>query len=301
MIHKTVRVDGRPYEIAIKRAAEAPLSAPRLVIAGFQPTPEAAAVLRLCIESLRRFTTIPCELWVVDNCSPAPNAAWLEGEPGINVVFNRTLPREPRSLGDWLRLKDITPHAASYANGVALELGASVIDPGTEIMVTLHQDTMACHPRWLQYLLGKFDASCRSAGVRLDTLRVPALHILGMAFDFQLFKALGLSFRHDLPRHDVGDGISLGFTRAGYQLGACRNTYAEPRLIEQLMDARFKLLRADRALDDEGNVIFMHLGRGTLKSMGKGLPGKTTVEEWLTFGRRWLAMTSLATNETTPR
>lgn len=287
LIHRTIRVDGKAYELDFRRSVMLPPDAPRLVIAGFQPNAGATALLALCIDSVRRFTNLPHELWVIDNASPPSNAEWLHAQSGINVVFNRTIPREPRTWTEWLSLKDKTPHAASYANGIALELVAALIDARTEVMVTLHQDTMACHPQWLPYLLGKLDGSCRASGVRLDTHRVTALHVLGMAFDFQLYRTLGLTFRHDLPRHDVGDGISIGITQAGYRLGACRNTHGDPTLSERLQDSRFKGMSVDRALDDEGNVIFMHLGRGTLKS--QAATGSRAVEEWLAFGRRWIA------------
>ena len=45
----------------------------------------------------------------------------------------------------------------------------------------------------------------------------------------------------------------------------------------------------DRAFDDDGRVIFAHLGRGTLKAAGQyAREGKTDAAAWLALGRRLL-------------
>jgi hypothetical protein len=41
-------------------------------------------------------------------------------------------------------------------------------------------------------------------------------------------------------------------------------------------------LHVDRSFDDDGNVIFLHLGRGVRKSSGDYSRG-TTPEEWIGF------------------
>jgi hypothetical protein len=46
-------------------------------------------------------------------------------------------------------------------------------------------------------------------------------------------------------------------------------------------------LPVDRALDDDGNVIFLHLGRGVRKSALRSSKG-VTVEEWIDFADTYL-------------
>jgi hypothetical protein len=290
MERRDLEIDRRMYAIDVHRRTHAPVGAPRLVVVGYQPNPVAREILRLCLDSIRAFTATPHELWVVDNASPAELSAWLADEDGVNVVFNRTRPREPAPLLGRYVAKPVSNGLPSYANGTALEIAARVIDPQSRFMMTLHMDTMACHPEWLDYLLAQFSARRRGVGVRLDTMRVRTLHVLGMMFDFQQFAPLRMSFLPDLPAYDVGDGISIALERAGYELWACRNTHTDPRLADALpANSPFRRLHVDRALNDRNEVIFTHLGRGILKTEEGAIDGKTTPEDWLAQGRDLLA------------
>lgn len=280
---QAIRIDGRKLRVSVQQKIRQPVDAPRLVIVGFQPNETAREILRLCIDSLRRFTPEPHELWVVDNYSPPQLAEWLADEPELNVIFNHTEPTPKQKL---FGPKMPKTQEASYANGVALELAARVFDPNTRYLMTLHMDTMACRSGWLSYLRDKFNEEVRAVGVRMDTTRVRCLHILGMMFDFTLFQPLKLTFKHNLPEYDVGDGLSLALEKAGYRLWACRNTHSDPALSDALPDdSPYRDFGVDRALNDQHEVIFMHLGRGVSKSRGRQLKGKVSPEEWLRFGR----------------
>lgn len=286
---RQIAFDGRRYDVEIHQPVRQPPHAPRLVVVGFQPNATAREILRLCIDSILYFTASPIELWVVDNASPPEFSDWLSETASFNVLFNRTHPRRPDTIAGTLFGNKPDPAAASYANAIALELAARVIDPETQRFMSLHMDTMACHPRWLDSLIARFSPKCRASGVRLDTVRVRTLHILGMMFDFQLFEPLRLSFLPDLPNLDVGDRISVALERAGYELAACRNTHTDPSLIDVLPpDSPFAALNVDRTFNEAGDIIFMHLGRGIAKSRGQLLEGKTSPEAWIEFGRRYL-------------
>jgi hypothetical protein len=291
---RELKIDGRVYRVGLRRATVAPPEAPRLVVVGFQPNPIASQILRLCVDSILRFTRHPYELWVVDNASPPETQRWLLESSDLNVVLNRTQPAPPcRPIGKFLerltgRKKD--PYLASYANAIALEIAARLIDPGSHYMMSLHMDTMACRAGWLDYLLGQFSERRRSVGIRLDTARVRTLHVLGMMFDFRLFAPMCLTFMHRMPECDVGDDISMALEKAGYELWACRNTHADPTLVQKFLACSpWGDLNVDRAFDDQGRVIFAHLGRGIGQSRNPRTDGKTTPEQWLAFGRRWLA------------
>jgi hypothetical protein len=43
-------------------------------------------------------------------------------------------------------------------------------------------------------------------------------------------------------------------------------------------------LQVDRALDDKGNPVFLHLGRGLVKATGELVRG-VPVEKWIEFAR----------------
>lgn len=289
---RVIEADGRRWPVRVLRRSERPPEAPRLVIVGFMPNAAAEAICRACVAGVRRFTDTPHELWVVDNGSPRRHAAWLREDGELNVILN---PRRPAPGGILTRCR-IAPsnepawRHGSYANGIALELAARIIAPDTHRMMTLHMDTFPCRRGWLAHLASKLDDRVRVAGVRRDTARGEVIHCLGMLFDFTLFGPLGLTFMPDLPRNDVGDRITHALRDAGYGLYACRNTHSDPAVARAIPpDDPAREAPVDRALDDEGHVIFLHLGRGVEKSMGADRRGgRFGPDDWLRLTARLL-------------
>jgi hypothetical protein len=282
-----VLIDGRVYNITVIRKTCADLSAPRLVIPAYQPNSKAKEILRVCIEGIQRYTDKGTyELWVVDNNSPRNNAEWLVDQPGINLVLSRTkpVPRERRGLRTPLSFLISQEAWGSYANAVGLELGRSAIDPDSRYLMTLHMDTTPFHTNWLEYLKSQIHGKTVAAGVCLEKNRTPegVLHILGAMIDFQRLKEERLDFMPHLPNYDVGDEITVGFRRAGYDVFACRNTYENPEYSENIPPYFLaRSLNVMRVFDDEWNVIFMHLARGLPKASDR-YPGRTTsVDDWI--------------------
>ena len=290
--HTELTLDARKYRISVLKRVQAAPQAARLVVVACQPNELAEGIAKACVESIRRFTPEPHELWVVDNCSPARHRGWLERAGDLNVICNDTPPLPPstaRGLRGLFR-RPRRQENGSYANGIALEIAARVIDPATERLMTLHMDTMACRSGWLSYLLAELDEKVRVAGVRRDTARGEVIHCLGMVFDFTLFRPLALTFLPELPKHDVGDKISLRLREAGYELRACRNTHTDPSLADMIPEGSpFRHVPVDRAFDDDGHVIFAHLGRGVVKSEDDtSHPGKFSARDWLAFAEAYL-------------
>ena len=293
--HQRVILDGVPYHVeVIRRRRESP-SAPRLITVCYNPTAIGVEVTRVGVESILRHTPGRYELWVVDNASPPELSAWLRSIEGVNVVLNHTPPVPPDKRG-WrarLGLRRIRPQEqmsfGSYANAVGLELGAWAIEPDVEQVFVMHNDVLALRDNWLSYLQSKLSQQVRAASMVQDTAegRIRALHVSGLLFDFTLFHELGMSFYPQPPRLDVGDRISAVLRAHGYGEFVCRNTFNEPELVEWIPeDDPLRRIHADRAFDDDRNVIFAHLGRGTPKATGHyKKPGKTYPEEWVRFAR----------------
>lgn len=277
-----IYIDGRLYQLNIHRTSLQPVECPRLIIVAYQPNDLARNVLGVCLQTIQHFTQESYELWVVDNNSPLEQTRWLIEWPNLNVILNRTepLPAEARS-----QPSNQQEHG-SYANAVALELATRLIEPQTRYFMTLHMDTMPCHPGWLSFLQSKIRGKVKAAGVRLDRVRTPAgvLHVLGYMVDFQLFRELKLDFLPQLPRYDVGDWVTVALREAGYQVFACSNTLWQPELIETIpTSSPLRDLSVDRAFDDDGNVIFLHLGRAVRQSQNQVEGRKVSLEEWINF------------------
>ncbi len=289
-----IEVDGVDYDLRVLQRVSAPPEAPRLVVVSHQPNRLAQSVCQVCIRAVQRFTSEQHELWVVDNNSPWSNVKWLLQWPEVNVVLIRTEPIPPEQRGTlarsahWLRrivLRSGQSRWGSYANAIALELAVRLIAPQSRYLMSLHMDTMPSRPGWLTYLKSKMDDRVAAAGVRMEVARVPegVLHVLGHLLCFQLFRQLNLSFLPELPQYDVGDRLTVALREAGYEVFACTNTHRTPRLVETIpASSPFRTLDVGRSFDDDGNVIFLHLGRGVSKARHRHRSG-TTAQEWVRF------------------
>jgi hypothetical protein len=119
----------------------------------------------------------------------------------------------------------------------------------------------------------------------MDCARIPdgVLHCLGMLVDFQVFKKLRLTFLPELPHYDTGDKVTVGLRSAGYEVFACRNTFWQKDLVENITPASpLRELAVDRSFDDGDNVIFLHLGRGIEKSVNRYAQG-FELDAWLEY------------------
>lgn len=293
---RKIFLDGKTYELEVFQQIDSPKEVTRILIPTYIGNKSGCEVVRVCVESIQRFNQTGSEIWLIDNNSPREFADWLTRfDERVNVVLNRTEPIPPEQRSFHKRLTERVafwrnrPNWGSYANAVALELGIRLIAPESQYVMTLHMDTIACHSNWLAFLHEQMKANVGAAGVRMDYNRQTegVLHILGCLINFSLFRSLGLDFYPELPAFDVGDRVTVAIRDAGYEVYACANTIWKPELSAQIpSNSPLKTLPVDRAFDEEGNIIFLHLGRGVRKSTGdqtvKGLP----VDEWVNFADR---------------
>jgi len=294
-----IYLDGITYRVEVLRRVNSEPGVVRLLIPAYQPNESAQAILRTCVESIKKFTSHDqYELWIVDNNSPLRYAKWLYGLKDVNVILNRTEPRPPdeRTLVKRLAFMRNQTKWGSYANAVGIELALRCISEDTSYVMTLHMDTMCCHPDWLDYIRSKMTERTRVAGVCLEHHRTPegVVHILGCMYDYQTAKQLGANTFPDLPHIDVGDRITIEMRKAGYEVFVCKNTYNSPEIADTLpASSPFRVINVVRVLNDSGDVIFMHLGRGIPKA-GNYYYGKTSsADKWVDFFRRYAGNSEL--------
>jgi hypothetical protein len=173
---------------------------------------------------------------------------------------------------------------------VGLELAVRLIDPGTHYLMSMHMDAMPCHVGWLSFLKSKLCNGVGAAGVRMDKTRTAegVLHVLGYMVDFRLFRELKLDFFPELPDLDVGDKVTIRLRQAGYEVFVCPNTVWEAQLAEAIpLSSPLRDLHVDRSFDDDGNLIFLHLGRGVRKSAGEHKRGPSPAD-WIRIAREHL-------------
>lgn len=273
---REIAVDSNRYNVLIKRGVVKDSRSTKLIIISFLPNELTRGILEVCIRSIKEYTPEEHELWVVDNNSPEESVKWLAAIKGINIIFNRS------------RYVD----NGSYDNAIGLELATRIIDKESRYIMALHQDIMVCKTGWLSNMLSKIDGNVKAVGVRLDKYRVSEciLHVLGYIIDFQIFKKLKLSFLPQLPNYDVGDLAIYNLTKSGYGIYAFPNSLHEPELLHNIPDSSpFKTIYMDRTFDENKEIFFLHMGRGVIKSEGKGaFEGKTLPEEWIDFGKQYI-------------
>jgi hypothetical protein len=115
--------------------------------------------------------------------------------------------------------------------------------------------------------------------------RIDAIHVSGYMVKSDIAKKISF-YPRDLgggKRLDVGDEASLYCEKNGIKNYCFRNTFNDLSLIDEIEDS-YKGIYCDRCINDSGEVIFMHLGRGvpkTNKTYRK--KGKTDLETWKIF------------------
>ncbi|MDP3997109.1 MAG: hypothetical protein Q8P73_01280 [bacterium] len=285
-------IQGSSYQIDLLQKYNEDSSVPRLVIISYLPNKEAQRILQTALRAIEVFTPGKKEVWVIDNASPDEAVRWLQKQENINIVLNKTVPVLPWGFLRRLPYFKKRMSSGSFANAVGLEIASKLIDPNSKYFMSLHMDVMPTRIGWLSFMLSKLNDRVKAAGVRLDKARSPegVLHILGCLFDWQLFQQLNVSFLPALPEFDVGDKITTEFRAAGYGVYACPNTIWNPRLADDLSaSSPFKNFNVDRSFDDEGDVIFLHLGRGIKKSSSnRSSSYKVDAEKWIEFGEQLL-------------
>lgn len=307
-----ISIDNQVYEVDILERVNLGDTATRIIVTNFSVNDTANDVLRVCIESIRKFTTEEVEIWAVDNASDQRHVDWLiQFDDQLNLVLNRTEPINPfhkqqgviQKTRQFLR-GNIPPTSqlhqdGSYANAIALELGRLCIAPSSHTILTMHSDTLVAKPGWLSHLKSKLTAKNRAAAFRRDTGRVHALHIGGLLLDYTLFKPLQMSFLPNMrrerypnaPEYDVGDQITLQLVENGFETYVSPNTFNEPELVEKLRpNSSFRALApCDLCFDDNWDVFYLHLGRGTVKSAGMyKKTGKVSPKQWVEFAEEYL-------------
>ena len=185
----------------------------------------------------------------------------------------------------------------SYANAIGYEIALKVINNNTRYVFAVQSDTLITKQHFLDFMLSKLNNNIVAVGVREDDTRVKALHNSGIFFDFNIYKKVDANFLDNLrqrssknmPEYDVGDLLTILFKKNGYKTYTCKNSYNTPSLVQHIQEKEnyYKELKVDHCFDDNNNVIFLHLGRGTPKTTGNYKGNiKTPIEQWINFAKK---------------
>jgi len=231
------------------------------------------------LASFRKYNDMPANYVVVDNFSEQWVLDDLVREAGgfATIVSNYGEPKSIK-LGHW----------DSLLNAIGVDIGSRFVH--TDLGFVCHNDVLACRIGWLRHLSEKIQGGVRGAAFLRDNGRINAMHVSGYMYDARLYGEDVADWYPVRGGWDVGDHYTQFLRDRGHEYHVCLCTHNDTSLIprEDPTTRYLRQIRADRCIDDDGNVLYMHMGRGSFKSIGQySQTGKTTHEEWVEFGK-WI-------------
>lgn len=182
----------------------------------------------------------------------------------------------------------------SHSNAYALECGAKFCD--APYVFVCHNDVVAYRKNWLFYLVEKMKNYKLAAFLR-DNIRIRAAHVSGFLYDRIFFSDKNVSFwPKSKPVMDVGDEYSHYLQKNKMDYFVCRCSHNDPDLLKQIVikHPELKSVSGDKCIDEHGNVMYIHVGRGTVKMMGHyKKKNKTNYKEWIRFVKGHLNVDSV--------
>ena len=189
-------------------------AAPAHLVSMVIPHYETPKLARLCLRAIRRFTTVPFEVIVVDNASAdAASRATLRGVSWIRLIE---------------RAADEVPPEAPAAHATALNIGLR--EARGEFVLAMHTDTIARREGWLGEMLAPFETDARLAVLGADKLDAPGP--LGA-----MLKALvtGKTYRR-LGLHAVGREVPPALRRKALHARSFCALYRRAALVDEGLD-----------------------------------------------------------------
>lgn len=189
------------------------------------------------------------------------------------------------SLGDVLWIQNETDLIRSDANADAFEKGLKRVE--SEYVFLCHNDVVACSDNWMVDTYEKVLEGNEIVGMNLDVGRVGAIHSSGMLVKSVIAESVSMFSVLDDKNNllaDCSDLITVFCREKGIKHFCFANTFVDKELIERIELEKFRSLRVDRTISENGEVIYLHLGRGHEKALGiYTKPNRTYIKEWLGF------------------
>ena len=176
----------------------------------------------------------------------------------------------------------------SDANAIGVEVGLK--HSSSDYVFISHCDTFVTSKTFLPSLIKKTQEGNELVGTVLDPCRIEAVHQSGMLVKSEIAKSVNLYpvRNHTEMTHDVCDLITEKCRDNDIKHMCFNNTFNTPSLIDDLSEP-FKSFHVDRCLDENGEVMFMHLGRGIPKQFNQyNKPNRVYFPQWVKFCESYL-------------
>ena len=194
-----------------------------------------------------------------------------------------------RDFSNLVWIQNPTNLRGSDAVAIAFERGMEIVE--AKYVFMCHNDVMACSESWMDYFISKIEDGCSLVGAMQDAGRIKAVRQSGLLVESEIARSVSLYPVHNndgVQILDVGDSLTKFCRDNSLNYFVCNNTFNSPELVDLIKEEKYKNMHIDRAFDNDGNVIFMHLGRGTRKHSGNyfkperpGCGPRVTYSQWL--------------------
>lgn len=174
-----------------------------------------------------------------------------------------------------------TMSIGSWANAEAIDMGLKEVD--TEWVFICHCDTFVTSSLFFEELSEKVEDDYHMVGTGLDQTRINACHISGIFVKTEIAEAVNMYPTDGAMTMDVGDDITRYCRDKKIKHCCFKNTYNSFEE-EKLANDKYKGFRVNRSVNDNGEVLFMHLGRGIPKTQGiYKKEGRVYFADWIKF------------------
>jgi hypothetical protein len=232
------------------------------------PTFNSPHLIDVFIRSFERFcpSNIECHFIVVEN---SDNESYKDHV--ISLSKNITWLQNPIS------------EINSEANGIGVVRGLSSVDD--EFVFVAHCDTCVTSETFFHEMLRKKAEGFKLIGTVLDPARINAVHISGFYVEKSLIESSDIMpvYEGGVQILDVGDSLTKKCRDENIPYFCFKNTFNNYELSSSISKA-FKDFHVDRSVDKNGNIMFMHLGRGIPKTQNKyNKPNRVYLPDWYSF------------------
>ena len=238
------------------------------------PTFKSYKLAEIVIRSFEKFK--PADLYVryivVENSDDdsyrdkileLPNTMWIQNSDATNIF----------QVGN-----------GSDANASGIMMGLEFVM--SDYVFICHCDVCVTSKEFFKSCLEKLKEGYKLVGTCLDPSRINAIHISGLFVETKLAKDVSYYpvVKDGQMTHDVGDLLTQKCRDEKIKHYSFTNTFNTPPLAKQCNPEKYRDFHVDRCLDDKGNVMFMHLGRGIEKQFGKYYkPNRVYFPQWVDF------------------
>ena len=183
----------------------------------------------------------------------------------------------------WINHEEGENYQSSHGHGMAFDIGKESCKE--DYTFVCHSDTCVTSQKFFLDFFNKADEGFDLVGVCYDAHpdRIQAVHCSGYLVRTEILKST--TMLPDLPKYDTTDFVTKYCRDNNIKIHTFENTYNNPDITYEINEP-FRSwgpkCGVDRCVNENKEVIFMHLGRGTSKQQNVyNTPGKMNHTQWV--------------------